>query len=96
MATHIANVVHRVQIVCKRNNLRLHRRDAIRLLEDGQPHDLRVWKISTGDILHYKGAVCCGAHQRGGTHRIRIPLSGVIREFRDITLFEIDGLKIYL
>ena len=74
----------------------LHRRDAIRLLEDGQPHDLRVWKISTGDIFHYKGAVCCGAHQRGGTHCIRIPLSGVIREFRDITLFEIDRLKIYL
>ena len=74
----------------------LHRRDAIRLLEDGQPHDLRVWKISTGDILHYKGAVCCGAHQRGGTHRIRLPLSGVIREFRDITMFEIDGLSIYL
>ena len=47
-------------------------------------------------MLHYKGAVCCGAHQRGGARRIRGPLSGVIREFRDITLFEIDGLKIYL
>lgn len=35
-------------------------------------------------------------HKRGGTHRISIPLSGVIREFRDITLFEIDGLKVYL
>ena len=74
----------------------IHRRDAFRLLEDGKPHDLRVWKISTGDILHYKNAVCCGMHKRGGTHRISIPLSGVIREFRDITLFEIDGLKVYL
>lgn len=74
----------------------LHRRDALRLLEDGQPHDLRVWKLSTGDILLYKGAVCCGSHLRGGTHRIRLPLSGLIREFRDITLFEIDGLKVYL
>lgn len=74
----------------------LHRRDAFRLLEDGKPHVLRVWKISTGDILHYKNAVCSGMNKRGGTHRISIPLSGVIREFRDITLFEIDGLKVYL
>ena len=74
----------------------LHRRDAFRLFEDGQPHELRVWKISTGDILHYKNAVCSGMYKRGGTHRISIPLSGVIREFRDITLFEIDGLKVYL
>lgn len=74
----------------------LHRRDALRLLEDGQPHDLRVWKLSTGDILLYKRAVCCGSHLRGGTHRIRLPLSGLVREFRDITLFEIDGLKVYL
>ena len=74
----------------------LHRRDAFRLLEDGQPHDLRVWKISTGDILHYKNAVCSGMHKRGGTHRIRLTLSGVFSLFRAITLFEIDGLKVYL
>ena len=74
----------------------IYRRDAFRLLEDGQPHQLRLWKISTGDILHYKEATFVGQNRRGGTHRIRIPLSGVIREFRDITLFEIDGLRIYM
>lgn len=74
----------------------IHKRDALRLLEDRQPHDLRVWKLSTGDILVYKGAVWVGGHIRGGTHRIRLPLSNVIREFRDITLFEIDGLSVYL
>ena len=74
----------------------IHRRDAFRLLEDGQPHQQRLWKISTGDILHYKEASFVGLNRRGGTHRIRIPLSGVIREFRDITLFEIDGLRVYM
>ena len=73
----------------------IHRKDAFRLLEDRRAHNLRLWKLSTGDILEYEGAVCVGGHKRGGTHRVRLPRSGVLREFRDISLFEIDGLKIY-
>lgn len=69
-------------------------RDAITLLESGQPVSLKVWKLSTGDILEYKGVVCVGSHWRGGTHRILLPASHLIREFRDITLFEINGYEI--
>jgi hypothetical protein len=74
----------------------LHIKDAILLLESGQPVDLRLWKLATGDILEYKGAVCIGGHWRRGTHRVRLPRSGVIREFRDVTLFEINNNSIYL
>lgn len=74
----------------------IHKKDALRLLEDRQPHTIRVWKLSTGDILQYKDCVCHSADRRRGTHKIKIPKSSVIREFRDITLFEIDGLTIYL
>ena len=74
----------------------IHRRDAFRLLEDGQPHQLRLWKISTGDILHYKDATYVGQNRRGGTHTIRLMDSGQIRTFRDITLFNIDGHPIYI
>lgn len=74
----------------------IHRNDAILLLEDKQPHNLKVWKLSTGDIIEYKEATCIGGFKHKGTHRIMVPLSGVIREFRDITLFEIDGIKVYL
>lgn len=74
----------------------IHQIDAIRLLESGQPCDLRLWKLSTGDILEYKGAQVVGSHWRGGTHRVRLPRSGVIREFRDITLFSINNMEIYL
>ena len=42
----------------------IHRLDAIRLLESGQPVDLRVWKLSTGDIIEYKGVICIGSHWR--------------------------------
>lgn len=74
----------------------LHMKDAILLLESGQPVNLRLWKLATGDILEYKGAVCIGGHWRKGTHRVRLPRSGVIREFRDVTLFEINNNTIYL
>ena len=74
----------------------IHRKDAIRLLESRQPCNLRLWKLSTGDIIEYKGARCVGSHWRGGTHRIILPNSKLIREFRDITLFEINSMTIYL
>lgn len=72
----------------------LHWKDAIRLLESKQPVTLKVWKLSTGDILIYRNAVCIGSHWRAGTHRIRLPESNLIREFRDISLFEINGYEI--
>ena len=74
----------------------LHIKDAITLLESGQPVNLRLWKLATGDILEYKGAVCIGGHWRRGTHRVRLPKSGLIREFRDVTLFAINNNTIYL
>lgn len=74
----------------------IHLKDAIRLLESGQPCNIRVWKLSTGDIIDYKGVRCVGFHWRGGTHRIWVPTSALIREFRDITMFEINGMTVYL
>jgi hypothetical protein len=74
----------------------IHRKDALRMLESGEPCTLRLWKMSTGEILEYKGARCVGSHWRGGTHSVRLPLSGLIRTFRDVALFEINGFKIYM
>lgn len=75
--------------------LSIHINDAIRLLENGSSHELMLWKISTGDILTYREAVCIGRHTRGGTHRVRLSVSGEIRKFRDVCLFAIDGADIY-
>lgn len=74
----------------------IHIKDAMRLLESGRPCNLKLWKLSTGDILEYKGAVCVGSHWRKGIHRVRLPASGLIRAFRDISLFEINNMTIYL
>ena len=74
----------------------IHKNDAMRLLESGVPCNLKLWKLSTGDILEYKDAVCVGSHWRGGTHKVMLPKSNAIRMFRDITLFEINNMTIYL
>lgn len=72
----------------------IYYKDAFAFLESRTPVDLRLWKLSTGDILHYKGVVYLSSYRRGGTHKVRFP-NGQIREFRDITLFEINGKTIY-
>lgn len=73
----------------------IHFSDAIALLESGERVNIKVWKLSTGDILEYRDVICIGGHRRAGTHRIELPTSSLIREFRDVTLFEINGLEIY-
>ncbi len=72
----------------------IHWRDAMTLLESGIPVDLKVWKLSSGDIIEYKQAVCTGFHWRKGIHRIICLSSRLPRAFRDITLFEINGHEI--
>lgn len=71
-------------------------KDAIRLLEDGKPHRLKLWKLSTGDILIYPDAVCIGAFRRKALHRVVLLASRQVRAFRDICLFNIDDMNIYL
>lgn len=76
--------------------LPLHQKEALKLLEDGLPHTIRVWKISSGEILEYKNCVNISHRTRKGTHRVRLADSNEFRDFRDITLHKIDGHNIYL
>lgn len=78
----------------KRPTKMMHWLDALALLDTGEPCDLKVWKLSTGDIIEYPQAVCIGSSFRNGTHRVKCHGSGAPREFRDITLFEINGYEI--
>lgn len=58
--------------------------------------NLRCWKLSTGEILEYKGWLVKGGHWRGGTHRLINPQNRQIRKVRDICIFEFMGHEIYL
>ena len=83
-----------MKLMSNRPSKCLHWRDAITLLESGQLVTIKVWKLSTGDIITYRDAFCIGSHWRRGIHRIKLPQSHLIREFRDITLFEINGYEV--
>ncbi len=74
----------------------LHIADAVRLLKDGQPHKLRVWKLSTGELITYNDARFLGGYVVRGSVRIRLPQSALVREFKTVALFEIDDLKVYM
>lgn len=74
----------------------IHINDARKILDSRQPCDLKVWKLSTGDIIEYKGVRCVSSFFRGGTRKVLLPASGLLREFRDVTLFEINGMEVYL
>lgn len=72
----------------------IHHAEALRLLRDGQPHRLRLWKMENGEILIYPRAVYHSAYNRRRNTRVLLLPSGQIREFRNYTLFEIDDMKI--
>ncbi len=69
----------------------IHRNDAILLLEDKQPHNLKVWKLSTGDIIEYKEATCIGGFKHKGTHRIMVPHSGSSESFGILLCLKLMG-----
>lgn len=73
----------------------IHFAEAIKLLETGERVTLRCWKLSTGDILTYDNVICIGRNRRAGTHRVELPISREKREFRDMTMFEINGMEVY-
>jgi hypothetical protein len=61
-----------------------------------QTVNIRCWKLSTGEILEYKGWFVRGSHWHGGTHRLQNPANGQVREVRDICIFEFMGREVYL
>ena len=75
---------------------RIHQAEARRLLRDGQPHRLKLWKLSTGEILLYPRAVFHSEYCKRRNTRVLLLPSGQIREIRNYTLFEIDDMKIYM
>lgn len=62
----------------------------------GQLVNLRCWKLSTGDIVEYKGWLVKSSHWRGGNHRLINPQNRQIREVRDCCIFEFMGHEIYM
>lgn len=73
----------------------IHLNTARKILDAGDPVDLKVW-TKEGDILEYKDAVCISSHFRGGTRRIKLLNSNEIRSVRDVCIFNINDLEVFL
>lgn len=73
----------------------IHINEARKILDSEEKCDLRVWEISTGEIIEYTGVICFHSYFRGGTRKVRLE-NGEIRKMRDVCIFEINGIEIYL
>lgn len=73
----------------------IHATTAREIIASGQPCDIRLWK-SDGEILHYRDAICIAHHIRSGTFRVRLRTSGQIRQFRIVSVFEVNDMEVYL
>lgn len=65
------------------------------MLDRGEPVDIRVWKIQTGEIMEYKDVRCISNYFRGGTRKVLFP-NGQIRDVRDVCIFEINSMEVFL
>ena len=66
-----------------------------KMLQAGDPVDLSLWK-SSGEILHYRNAVPLRYDFYKGTRRIKLLDSREIRTIRDVCIFEINGMEVFL
>ena len=51
---------------------------------------------SDGTIIHYEGWQVLGRYWKGNIHKLVNPVNGQIRAVKDIYIFRINGLTVYL
>lgn len=77
-------------------NKKLHITQMRELIQQNKPVELKVWKATSGEILVYRNATMVGHDGRRGTFRVMLQPSHQIREFRDVCVFEINGMEVHL
>lgn len=65
------------------------------MLDAGDPVDIRLWTKS-GEIQLWRNCVSLRYDFRAGTRNIKLLDSRQIRKVRDVCIFEINGLEVYL
>lgn len=75
---------------------RIHITQAMQDLRKGLPCEIKVWKATTGEVIEYRNAVYKGHDKRHGTFRIYLQTSHQTREFREVCVFEYNGMEVHL
>ena len=73
----------------------IHISTARHILNSGDPDDISVWK-SDGSIAHYKNCISGRYDFYGGWRNIKLLSSGEFRKIRDVLIFSVNSLEVYL
>lgn len=66
-----------------------------KMLQAGDPVDISLWK-KNGEIIHFRNAVPLRYDFYKGTRRVKLLDSREIRTVRDVCIFEINGMEVFL
>ena len=73
----------------------VHITTARKMIDTGDPVDLKVW-AKDGRVLELHNCIGLRYNFRSGTRQVKLLTSRQIRTIRDVLMFEINGLTIYL
>lgn len=73
----------------------IHISTARKILNSGDPVDICVWK-SDGSILLLENVVSLRYDFNGGWRNVKLLSSGECRRIRDVCIFKVNGLEVYL
>ena len=65
------------------------------MLQSGDPVDIKLW-VRSGEIQEYRNCISLRYNFYQGTRQIKLLTSRQIRQVRDVCIFEINGLKVFL
>ena len=66
-----------------------------KLLQSPEPLDLTLWTRS-GEIQHWHSCISLRYDFYKGTRRMKLLDSNEIRQLRDVCIFEVNGMEVFL
>ena len=66
-----------------------------KLLQSPEPLDLTLWTRS-GEIQHWRRCISLRYDFYKGTRRMKLLDSNEIRQLRDVCIFEVNGMEVFL
>ena len=73
----------------------VHMTTARRMLDSGDAVDLKFWK-SDGTIVSANNVICTSSNFKNNTVNLKFLSSGQFRKVRVVSLFEINGMEIFM
>lgn len=74
---------------------KLHINTVRKILSEPDPVSLDVW-TAKGEHLHLERCVSLRYDPKTGTRRVKMLASGQIRQIRDMLIFRINGMEVYI